>query len=609
MRKARTLDPSQPALILTYGSCPGKIRPLDRELLVIGRAPACDLVLNSPEVSPVHCLIIKTAAGWIARNTNPRAGTQVNGRSIQDERLCDDDCLQIGTFTFKLHLPIADPALEVPVVTLATKRLQASRQKVVRLAWNMRRRLLQIQSVLNAERQAFSERNAEMDQRTQAVDARQRECENLLLLLEEQEEEVNDRRQTLLETTATFEAFRRQTEENLVRQAAEAEAYAQNTWEQCQARQRDVEQLAAQLQARQQPAVMEVENPELANLRAENEQLRKQLAEAQPPPPVPDDQTPALRIELDQIRLQLHSRDEELERVAADGRERDAARQAEQTALLDKARLQASQLDEQSRELVVLREQRRAKDEDSQRVRTTGAPLNDDEQAELMSAVETLLRENEEFRRQLSEQGLALTNQAKGDEYVAILLAELGQLRAQVQIESEQADFGSHGEGGAKEQTAPIKPNKYLRLENEQLRELTKSLQQEAAALREQLKAHSRTVDDDADLEAGQQRLHAEQALLEKRAAALLQGRKELDAAAHAAELQSAKERSELTRAWAELNRKREEFRMELEKEKRDNIRDNLERVRRIKEEAQMKRLGNAAVLASQRLGDRTQQS
>jgi hypothetical protein len=222
-----------------------------------------------------------------------------------------------------------------------------------------------------------------------------------------------------------------------------------------------------------------------------------------------------------------------------------------------------------------------------------------------MSAVETLLRENENFRQQLLEQSQALANHVVQDERAAILQAELAQLRAQVQIKTEEADFGAHAEDGGKEQTAPIVPNKYLRLENEQLRELTKSLQQEAAALREQLKARSGTADDAAYLHAGQRTLNEERALLEKQVADVLQDRRELDAVAHAADMQIAKERLDLAREWAELNRKREEFRMELEKEKRDNIRDNLERVRRIKEEAQLKRQGNAAVVAAQRLGDR----
>src|ERR1700719_3502539 len=106
MRKERNqIDPAKPALMLTYGSCPAKVRPLDREFLVIGRVPSCDLVLNSPEVSPVHCLLIKMRDGWLLRNTNPRVGTQLNGEAVQDVHLADDDSLQIGTFSFKVHLP------------------------------------------------------------------------------------------------------------------------------------------------------------------------------------------------------------------------------------------------------------------------------------------------------------------------------------------------------------------------------------------------------------------------------------------------------------------------------------------------------------------------
>src|SRR5437762_4913208 len=70
MRKKveETIQPWQPALIVTYGNTTRKSRPLDRDVLVVGRAPGCDLGLVSPEVAPVHCLIVRLADGWHIRD-------------------------------------------------------------------------------------------------------------------------------------------------------------------------------------------------------------------------------------------------------------------------------------------------------------------------------------------------------------------------------------------------------------------------------------------------------------------------------------------------------------------------------------------------------------
>ncbi len=53
-----------PALVVTYGNTTRKTRPLDCDLIVVGRAPGCDLGLVSPEVAPIHCLIARVPVGW-----------------------------------------------------------------------------------------------------------------------------------------------------------------------------------------------------------------------------------------------------------------------------------------------------------------------------------------------------------------------------------------------------------------------------------------------------------------------------------------------------------------------------------------------------------------
>jgi hypothetical protein len=119
MRKQRDLVEQRPAaaLIVTCGSADLKCRPLDRDILVLGRAPGCDLRLLSPEVAPTHCVIVRVAGGWRVRDCSGRSGTWVNGKSVRDEALRDGDTLQVGTFSFQAQLPrggVAGPAVGPP---------------------------------------------------------------------------------------------------------------------------------------------------------------------------------------------------------------------------------------------------------------------------------------------------------------------------------------------------------------------------------------------------------------------------------------------------------------------------------------------------------------
>ncbi len=103
------IDPQQPALIVTYGNTKRKHRPLDREVILLGRSPGCDLGLVSPEVAPVHCVLVRGTGGWRIRDCSGRPGTYVNGRQVHDEPLCDGDTVQVGSFSFQAHLPRAHP--------------------------------------------------------------------------------------------------------------------------------------------------------------------------------------------------------------------------------------------------------------------------------------------------------------------------------------------------------------------------------------------------------------------------------------------------------------------------------------------------------------------
>jgi pSer/pThr/pTyr-binding forkhead associated (FHA) protein len=136
-------DPDQPTLIVTYGNTTRKYRALDREVMILGRAPNCDMNLVAAEVAPIHCLLIQGARGWRVRHFGGRVGTLLNGKPIQDEVVGHDDTLQVGSFSFKFHLPPAfrRPGLksDVPPDSPEASHLRRSRRNLARLALNLRR--------------------------------------------------------------------------------------------------------------------------------------------------------------------------------------------------------------------------------------------------------------------------------------------------------------------------------------------------------------------------------------------------------------------------------------------------------------------------------------
>ncbi|MFM7151201.1 MAG: FHA domain-containing protein, partial [Gemmataceae bacterium] len=67
------LDKDKPGLVVMYGNSKKKYRPLDRDILVLGRGASCDLGLVSPDVAPVHCVIVRQPQGWVLRDCSGRA--------------------------------------------------------------------------------------------------------------------------------------------------------------------------------------------------------------------------------------------------------------------------------------------------------------------------------------------------------------------------------------------------------------------------------------------------------------------------------------------------------------------------------------------------------
>jgi pSer/pThr/pTyr-binding forkhead associated (FHA) protein len=220
-KPAETFDEALPALIVTYGNTTRKHRPLDRDVLVIGQNRTCDLGLSSPEVAPVHCLVIHSQDGWHIRDCGSRCGTRLNGKVIHEAPLCDGDALQIGPFSFQVHLP---PPAAVPVIAAAplapNPRVQRSRRNLAQLALRLRRRL-QASCAASAEsaqaERGLAHRQAALDQQAEQLRQQLREHAECAARLEQAKRDlVTDRTRLEADRTA-FQTKLEQAEKELAR--------------------------------------------------------------------------------------------------------------------------------------------------------------------------------------------------------------------------------------------------------------------------------------------------------------------------------------------------------------------------------------------------------
>jgi pSer/pThr/pTyr-binding forkhead associated (FHA) protein len=234
MRREREepFDLDKPTLVVTYGNTTQKYRPLDRDVIVLGRSANCDLSLVAAEVAPIHCLLLRSPdGGWRVRHFGGRIGTLVNGKRVQDEAMDHGDTLQIGSFSFKLHLPPAfrRPGLKTDAAadsadSAEVTHLRRSRRNLVRLALNLRRRCHASAAELKAARQKLEQHERDLDALHETARAKQQALDTLRAKSEADERDFLVRRQALDQQEAALNERLRVAEEGAARYKAEAEA-------------------------------------------------------------------------------------------------------------------------------------------------------------------------------------------------------------------------------------------------------------------------------------------------------------------------------------------------------------------------------------------------
>jgi pSer/pThr/pTyr-binding forkhead associated (FHA) protein len=146
-------------LIVQTGRHAGARRPLAGPVVLIGRAPGCDVRLQMEGVEPRHCLLAHTPEGVFLRDLQTDVGTLVNGTRVQGTLLRDGDVVAVGSVQFRVHgLP----------QTQREERLSPAEAAALRDAWRVQTAAVAAQQI------ALEEEAVRLEQRQHAF-ARQEE--------------------------------------------------------------------------------------------------------------------------------------------------------------------------------------------------------------------------------------------------------------------------------------------------------------------------------------------------------------------------------------------------------------------------------------------------
>ncbi|MFH1264163.1 MAG: SpoIIE family protein phosphatase [Planctomycetota bacterium] len=95
------------------GLNPGQLFPLDRDSIVMGRHPECDMVLEIGAVSRQHARILRIDEEFYVEDLNSRNGTFVNNQAVTGtQKLAEDDRVRVCDMEFVFHL--GPPDRELP---------------------------------------------------------------------------------------------------------------------------------------------------------------------------------------------------------------------------------------------------------------------------------------------------------------------------------------------------------------------------------------------------------------------------------------------------------------------------------------------------------------
>ena len=130
----------QGAILLAEGGPLDSQRWILQGVLVLGRAPSCDIVIPDRQVSRRHARILETPEGYLLEDLSSKNGTYLNGQRVMEPTaLHDGDEVQIA-LAQKFLFVSSDATLPLEDVPPVPGRLRLD--KAARRVWIGRREVL-----------------------------------------------------------------------------------------------------------------------------------------------------------------------------------------------------------------------------------------------------------------------------------------------------------------------------------------------------------------------------------------------------------------------------------------------------------------------------------
>ena len=73
------------------------MRQLGRDIVMIGRSPSNQIVIDHPTVSPQHAALLRAGDSYSLKDLNSTNGTQINGEFVTDAELKEGDTIRFGS--------------------------------------------------------------------------------------------------------------------------------------------------------------------------------------------------------------------------------------------------------------------------------------------------------------------------------------------------------------------------------------------------------------------------------------------------------------------------------------------------------------------------------
>src|SRR5271156_5871838 len=98
-----------PTLQIMHGPMSGRLYKLDRDVMIVGRNPDCDVVLQPKSVSRKHAAVSRNGTSFEVKDLGSTRGTLVNGLKLAEPVLLKDgDTLQIGELQLTFNIRVVE---------------------------------------------------------------------------------------------------------------------------------------------------------------------------------------------------------------------------------------------------------------------------------------------------------------------------------------------------------------------------------------------------------------------------------------------------------------------------------------------------------------------